>query len=171
MVSSGWPMRALAAPYRDAVDVVLRYVRRLSLRSRMPCSGGTSRFYKLWAWRPVAQCSQLQRLARMDAVRTALRLSRCSIHFYEPRVSGFEGGRTALHWHRKLQLWLPPGGHIDPNEDMAQAVVREVLEETGIAARIVPHVQAPPFTNLPQLPVPLAIIVADVAEGRTSTST
>lgn len=78
-------------------------------------------------------------------------------------VSGFvvEGDRTLLHWHQKLQMWLPPGGHIDTDEDPVQAVVREVLEETGIAAEVVP--QAPlPFGNLPQLPAPLAIIVADV---------
>ncbi|MDP9235961.1 MAG: NUDIX domain-containing protein [Chloroflexota bacterium] len=82
-------------------------------------------------------------------------------------VSGFlvEHGRTALHWHRKLQIWLPPGGHIDPDEDMVQAVVREVREETGIAAEIVPHVELPAFSNLPQLPPPLAIIVADVPDG------
>jgi 8-oxo-dGTP pyrophosphatase MutT (NUDIX family) len=82
-------------------------------------------------------------------------------------VSGFvvEGDRTLLHWHRKLQMWLPPGGHIDPDEDMTQAVVREVLEETGIAAEIVPHAPLAPFSNLTQLPQPLAIIVADVGEG------
>lgn len=79
-------------------------------------------------------------------------------------VSGFlvDGDRTMLHWHKKLQLWLPPGGHIDPNEDPAQAVKREVLEETGISAEIVAH--APPynFRNVMQLPPPLSIIVADV---------
>jgi 8-oxo-dGTP pyrophosphatase MutT (NUDIX family) len=82
-------------------------------------------------------------------------------------VSGFvvEGDRTLLHWHRKLQIWLPPGGHIDPDEDMTQAVVREVLEETGIAAEIVPAMPLAPFSNLTQLPPPLAIIVADVGEG------
>lgn len=82
-------------------------------------------------------------------------------------VTGFliEGDRLALHWHRKLQIWLPPGGHIDPNEDMVQAVVREVREETGIAAEIVPHVALTAFTNIPQLPTPLAIIVADVPDG------
>ena len=82
-------------------------------------------------------------------------------------VSGFlvEDGRTALHWHRKLQIWLPPGGHIDADEDMVQAVVREVREETGIRAEIVAHVELPGFTNLPQLPPPLAIIIADVPEG------
>jgi 8-oxo-dGTP pyrophosphatase MutT (NUDIX family) len=79
-------------------------------------------------------------------------------------VSGFvvEGDGTLLHWHKKLQLWLPPGGHIDPDEDPVQAVVREVLEETGIAAEVVPHMPAHAFSNIPQLPVPLSIIVADV---------
>jgi 8-oxo-dGTP pyrophosphatase MutT (NUDIX family) len=82
-------------------------------------------------------------------------------------VSGFivEGGRTALHWHRRLQLWLPPGGHIDPDEDPAQAVIREVREETGITAEIVPHQPPFRFSNVTQLPPPLSIIVADVAEG------
>lgn len=82
-------------------------------------------------------------------------------------VSGFlvDGERTILHWHKKLQLWLPSGGHIDPNEDPVQAVVREVLEETGISAEIVPQAPAYNFGNITQLPVPISIIVADVAEG------
>ena len=82
-------------------------------------------------------------------------------------VSGFvvEDGRTLLHWHKKLQLWLPPGGHIDPDEDPIQAVVREVREETGIAAEVVPHDALPAFAEPPQLPPPLAIIVADVPQG------
>ena len=82
-------------------------------------------------------------------------------------VTGFvvEGDRTLLHWHRKLQIWLPPGGHIDPDEDPIQAVVREVLEETGITADVVPHDEGVAFTNVAHLPVPLKIIVADVAAG------
>ena len=82
-------------------------------------------------------------------------------------VSGFvvEGDRTLLHWHRKLQLWLPPGGHVEPDEDPVQAVTREVLEETGFFADIVTPTQPLPFSNIPQLPIPLAIIVADVSEG------
>src|SRR3974377_1255924 len=82
-------------------------------------------------------------------------------------VSGFlvEGDRTMLHWHKKLQLWLPPGGHIDPDEDPIQAVERDVREETGIAAEVVPHVPLPPFEEPRQLPPPLAIIVADVRQG------
>jgi 8-oxo-dGTP pyrophosphatase MutT (NUDIX family) len=79
-------------------------------------------------------------------------------------VSGFVCNETAtlLHWHPKLQLWLPPGGHIDPDEDMVQAVLREALEETGYACEVVPHEPALAFSNIPQLPSPLKIIVADV---------
>ncbi|MHB8375756.1 MAG: NUDIX domain-containing protein, partial [Dehalococcoidia bacterium] len=53
-------------------------------------------------------------------------------------VSGFvvERGQTLLHWHRKNGMWLPPGGHVEPGEDPVQAVEREVLEETGIAAEV-----------------------------------
>ncbi len=39
--------------------------------------------------------------------------------------------------HRKLGLWLPAGGHLDPNELPHEAAVREVLEETGVHARLV----------------------------------
>jgi len=34
--------------------------------------------------------------------------------------------------HNKLQVWLPPGGHIDENELPTDAVLREVFEETGM---------------------------------------
>ena len=47
------------------------------------------------------------------------------------------GGRTLLLRHRKLGLWLPPGGHIEPGETPDEAVLREVLEETGLRASFV----------------------------------
>jgi len=39
--------------------------------------------------------------------------------------------------HNKLQVWLPPGGHIDENELPDDAVLREILEETGVKAKII----------------------------------
>ena len=82
-------------------------------------------------------------------------------------VTGFviDGDRTLLHWHRKLGIWLPPGGHIDADEDPVQAVLREVVEETGIVAEIVPHRPAFAFGNVTQLATPFSAIVADVGEG------
>jgi 8-oxo-dGTP pyrophosphatase MutT (NUDIX family) len=61
-----------------------------------------------------------------------------------------------LHWHPKVKAWLPPGGHIEPNEDPVQAVLREIREEAGVETKVVPtgarfdleypaHV-TPPFT-------------------------
>ncbi len=41
-------------------------------------------------------------------------------------------GKVLLHWHRKLGMWLPPGGHIERDELPDDAAVREVFEETGI---------------------------------------
>ncbi len=46
-------------------------------------------------------------------------------------------GKVLLHWHRKLGMWLPPGGHIDPPELPDEAAVREVLEETGVEVELV----------------------------------
>ena len=41
-----------------------------------------------------------------------------------------------LHWHKKINLWLPPGGHVEPNEDPVEAVLREIFEETGLVSKI-----------------------------------
>lgn len=43
---------------------------------------------------------------------------------------------VVLHRHPKLGLWLPPGGHIEPNELPDEAALREVLEETGLAIEL-----------------------------------
>ena len=80
-------------------------------------------------------------------------------------ATGFvvQDGATLLHWHPKLDIWLPPGGHVEENEDPVQAVLREVEEETGIRAEVVPRGRLRERTRLPvQLPPPLTILIADV---------
>jgi len=39
-----------------------------------------------------------------------------------------------LHLHKRLGIWIQPGGHIDPGEDLLAAAVRETAEETGLPA-------------------------------------
>ena len=48
-----------------------------------------------------------------------------------------DNGNVLLHFHRKLGRWLPPGGHIEPDELPDEAATREVLEETGVTVQLV----------------------------------
>lgn len=71
-------------------------------------------------------------------------------------------GRVLLHWHRKLQMWMPPGGHIEPNEDPAEAIIREAAEETGIEVTVWPTGGTFRFKYPAQIPAPLAILEEDI---------
>lgn len=44
-----------------------------------------------------------------------------------------------LTWNKNLQKWIPVGGHIDPGETPEEAVIREVIEETGFDFEFVPE--------------------------------
>ena len=51
----------------------------------------------------------------------------------------FSDDKVLLIFHKKLNRWLPPGGHIDPNEMPCEAAKREVLEETGVEIELIRH--------------------------------
>jgi 8-oxo-dGTP pyrophosphatase MutT (NUDIX family) len=57
---------------------------------------------------------------------------------------------------------MPPGGHIEPNEDPVEAVLREIHEETGIVAEVIPTVWVLPFDYPEQVPAPYTILVEDI---------
>jgi 8-oxo-dGTP pyrophosphatase MutT (NUDIX family) len=48
-----------------------------------------------------------------------------------------QGGRVLLIHHRKLNKWLPLGGHIELDEDPEQAALREAREESGFEVELI----------------------------------
>lgn len=56
-------------------------------------------------------------------------------HFTASAIVIDGAGRTLLHRHRRLGLWLQPGGHVDGDELPAEGARRETFEETGLDAR------------------------------------
>jgi 8-oxo-dGTP pyrophosphatase MutT (NUDIX family) len=59
-----------------------------------------------------------------------------SVHFTgSALITGARG--VVLHKHRRLGIWLQPGGHVDPGETPAEAAARESTEETGLPVALV----------------------------------
>lgn len=68
--------------------------------------------------------------------------------------------RTLLLQHRKLGIWVPPGGHIDPHELPDQAALREVREETGLEVELL--TQGAWLGHVRVLPQPYCILLEDI---------
>jgi ADP-ribose pyrophosphatase YjhB (NUDIX family) len=71
-------------------------------------------------------------------------------------------GRTLLHKHRTLGIWLPPGGHIDRDELPEVAAVREVLEETGLEVELIHDPPVIASDNARELPRPWHILLENI---------
>jgi 8-oxo-dGTP pyrophosphatase MutT (NUDIX family) len=54
-------------------------------------------------------------------------------------------GKVLLVHHRKLDKWLPLGGHIELEEDPEQAALREAKEESGLDVELLG--ERPPTTS------------------------
>lgn len=70
-------------------------------------------------------------------------------------------GRTLLLHHRKLGIWVPPGGHIDPHELPDEAAVREVREETGLDVLLLD--EGTSLGHVRVLPQPYCILLEDIS--------
>jgi 8-oxo-dGTP pyrophosphatase MutT (NUDIX family) len=60
-----------------------------------------------------------------------------ALHDHHVTASAFviSSRGVILHRHRRLGIWVQPGGHVDAGETPEEAAVRETNEETGLTAR------------------------------------
>lgn len=65
-----------------------------------------------------------------------------------------EEDRVLLHFHHKLNVWLPFGGHVEKGESPSETAVREAKEECGldVALRSEEHfwVEQPNAQSIPR---------------------
>jgi ADP-ribose pyrophosphatase YjhB (NUDIX family) len=74
------------------------------------------------------------------------------------------GDCVLLLRHRKLQMWLPPGGHVEPNELPDDAAIREVAEEAGVEVELVGE-RGLPIARPRQLVRPAGIQLESIRPG------
>jgi len=82
-------------------------------------------------------------------------------------VAGYliHNSKVLLIHHKKLNLWLPPGGHIEENETPDDALKREFREEVGIDIEIINRNDMPKAGNIiKQLAVPFYVNVHNVGD-------
>ena len=72
--------------------------------------------------------------------------------------------KVLLIFHRKLNMWLPPGGHIDKDELPCDAAKREVLEETGLKVELIGK-EEPLGEGVKKLVHPIVLQLEDIHEG------
>ncbi len=71
-------------------------------------------------------------------------------------------GKTLLHLHRSLKMWLPPGGHIDRDELPHVAAVREVKEETGLDVELIHTAPTIHSENALEIPGPRHLLLENI---------
>lgn len=72
-------------------------------------------------------------VARFDALAAPFSEVADKVHVTASAiVVSDDRSRVLLHKHKRLGMWLQPGGHIDEGETPAEAAQREAAEETGL---------------------------------------
>jgi len=72
--------------------------------------------------------------------------------------------KVLLHFHKKLNLWLAIGGHIDDNELPEETALREIVEEAGLVATLYNPDKQLGVSDIKQLFRPMHILLEDITE-------
>lgn len=78
-------------------------------------------------------------------------------------------GAVALHKHKKLDLWLAAGGHIDPKELPHEAAIRECEEEMGITPNLIDRGENYTSNWVDDVPSPADVLVEKIDECNGNT--
>jgi len=71
-------------------------------------------------------------------------------------------GATVLHEHEGLDMWLPPGGHVDRDELPHEAALREVEEEIGQAVDLLAPTGDLEAATARSIPKPQHFLLEDI---------
>ena len=88
----------------------------------------------------------------------------CPVREFTVAVFVIHEGAVLLHRHKKLDMWLPPGGHVEPGELPDEAAIRETKEEAGLDIVLVDTTDDPrsPPPGPQRLCRPLGIQLEDI---------
>jgi 8-oxo-dGTP pyrophosphatase MutT (NUDIX family) len=78
-----------------------------------------------------------------------------------------KSARFLLIQHKKLGVWLAPGGHLKVGEEPHAGALREVWEEIGQEAQIIDLLATPQVATptVPQLPAPFCVLSELIPAG------
>jgi len=71
-------------------------------------------------------------------------------------------GAVVLHEHEKLDMWLPPGGHIDRDELPHEAATRETREEIGLDVELIAPQDSLDSSTATSIPKPQHFLLEDI---------
>lgn len=75
--------------------------------------------------------------------------------------------KMLLVYHKKLNKWAAPGGHVEKNETPEQGAIREIMEETGVNVNFISeprHELDLRGENATQLETPYAVLYELIPE-------
>ena len=82
-------------------------------------------------------------------------------HFTATTIIVFQN-KVLLHMHKKLNIWIPVGGHIDRDELPEKAAIRETKEESGLEIEFFNPDQPKDLKDAKQLIRPMHIILENI---------